>query len=109
MDTYIDIATHIAASLLIALVLWSYYGNPKKKLFLVCSISLIAGLLIDIDHLFDYVLAFGWNFDFSKFMKGDSFTHTHKIYVLFHAFEYVGLLTLWAFVTKNKLRKLLLI
>ena len=50
------------------------------------------GVFIDLDHLFDYVVAFGFHWDIDNFLNGSHFKLNGKVYVPFHAYEYVLLL-----------------
>ena len=54
--------------------------------------GLIGGVLVDFDHLIDYFLTFGFRFNLHYFLKGYQFLKSEKIYILFHAWEYVGIL-----------------
>ena len=60
--------------------------------------SLIGGFLIDLDHLIDYFLAFGFQHKLNYFLKGYQFLKSDKSYVLFHSFELSIFLILLAFI-----------
>ena len=53
------------------------------------------GFLIDIDHLFDYFLYFGFKFNLSSFLDVTTYMMpAEKIYVLFHGWEFIPLVWL---------------
>ena len=86
---FVHETVHLIASAVIALLLWKVYSNRW-----VIAISLIAGLLIDIDHLFDYVIDYprvvGPIFDLSKITLYDYMSSAGKVYVLFIAWILSG-------------------
>jgi len=56
-------------------------------------ISLVFGVLVDLDHLFDYWYSEGGlTFDLDTFMATRYFKKRGRIFVLFHAWEYLPLL-----------------
>ncbi len=79
---------HLPAPILIGIIFNSY--DPDINYVWV---TLIFGWLIDVDHLFDYLL---WKvknkgpFDFKTIFNGSYFRANNKVYVPFHSFE-VGL------------------
>lgn len=91
---FVHETVHLIASAVIALLLWKVYSNRW-----VIAISLIAGLLIDIDHLFDYVIDYprvvGPIFDLSKITLYDYMSSAGKVYVLFHSLDFIWI---WWFV-----------
>lgn len=60
--------------------------------------SLIGGVFIDLDHLIDYFLAFGFKYNLSYFLSGYQFLKSNKSYILFHSYELVFFLILLAFI-----------
>lgn len=69
--------------------------------------GMLGGLLIDLDHLIDYFLAFGFNFKLGYFANGYQFIKSDKVYVLFHGWEYVIILFGAVYIIKNlKLKSL---
>lgn len=80
--------THLSLSLLIAIFIY----HKWKKLAPSLIGALSGGLFLDIDHLVDYYLAFGTNFNITYFLKGYEFLKSDKIYVFLHAWEWVLLL-----------------
>ncbi len=101
-------STHFLLSVLAAYIAWAYYGNKNKKkkpgvLFLLV-LGIIAGFFVDLDHMFDYILVFGFNhFNLKEFLDGTQFLISRKFYVPLHGFEFVILLLI-AFWYVKKLR-----
>lgn len=108
LDTYIDIIAHIIVSTASGYFLFKAFHGKKKYLPICIILSLVSGLLIDVDHLFDYFIAFGLNFHYNSFMNGDMFLKTRKTYVLFHGFEYVIIMFLCIPFIHKKRNKLFL-
>ena len=55
-------------------------------------VSLAFGVLVDIDHLFDYglyLLSHGGRFSLTTFLSGQYFAWSGTIYIPFHAWEWV--------------------
>lgn len=74
---------HLITSLLAAYLIYRRFNN--RLLALIGG--LLGGFLIDLDHLFDYVLAFGSNFNLQAFLKGYQFVKIDKIFIPLHAWE----------------------
>ncbi len=110
MSTYIDVFLHVIFSLLAAYVAWKAYGdNKKRNLFLSVVYAMVGGVLIDLDHFIDNLLAFGWNFNYGYFITGEYFLKTGKTYVFFHGFEYLIILFVVFFFAKTKMIKMILL
>lgn len=82
--------SHLVLSLLVAFIIWKK-GHKHIGVFIA---ALLGGVLIDLDHLIDYFLAFGTTFNLTYFLKGYAFLKTDKIYVLLHSWELVIILFL---------------
>ncbi|MFZ2777959.1 MAG: hypothetical protein WAZ96_02015 [Candidatus Moraniibacteriota bacterium] len=89
---------HFAFSLLAGLIVWRIWKKP----FLAAIFGFFGGFLIDLDHFIDYYLAFGLDWKWQYFEKGNQFLKSGNIYVLFHAWEYAIILMLLLFIVKNK-------
>ena len=79
---------HFVVSAIIALLLWRIYSNRW-----VIVVSLIAGLLIDLDHLFDYAIGYlsliGPTLDLSKIVLFDYMSAAGKVFVFFHSLDFI--------------------
>ena len=88
MSLPFHIFLHIALSFLIGFFIFNIFQGR----FLAFLGTFIGGVLVDLDHLIDYFLTFGFRFNLHYFLKGYQFLKSEKIYIFFHAWEYVGLL-----------------
>lgn len=108
MNSYIDISFHVIVSLLLGYAVWRILGsNDRKSLLISLVFTFLGGVLIDIDHFLDYVLSFGFNFNYDYFVKGEYFLRSNKAYIIFHAVEYIIILGLLAIFLKNKKKKMI--
>lgn len=95
MHLFFHLAIHFTASILAGILVWWGYGEGY---FLTAVLAgILGGFLIDLDHIIDYYLAFGWKFKLSYFLKGYQFLKSDKIYIFFHGWEYVALLSIGIF------------
>lgn len=102
---------HLSISLLIGYFVWQKY----KKTLPAFIAALLGGFIVDIDHLFDYYLVFGFNFKPEYFLNSYQFSLSHKVFVPLHAWEWVILLIFFSLyldkkikIKKQKVLKLLL-
>jgi hypothetical protein len=56
---------------------------------------LISGILIDLDHIFDYVREHGWSFDIKKFFHIHNTAQYNRIILFWHGWEW---LILWGII-----------
>lgn len=84
MNLYLHEFTHLSLSFFVGFIIWKISSNVY-----VIPAALMGGFFIDLDHLIDYLLAFGFKFNLAYFLKGYQFLKTDKIYVLFHSWELV--------------------
>lgn len=104
------LAIHIFIHFSVALLTGYICGRIFKDVYLGILAGLIGGFFIDLDHVLEYFLVFGANFNLQYFLESRQFLVSDKIRLLFHAWEYVPLLFLlaWAFI-KHKKTKIFLI
>lgn len=88
---------HFLLSTFAALIVWRKKGNFK----LIFLTSILAGFFVDIDHLFDYVIAFGLSFNLQHFLAGYQFLKINRLYIPLHAYEYIPLLLVSAYFIKK--------
>ena len=91
----IDFTTNFWANesmhfILIALISGFFYWSYRDWRLIMAAVFL--GIVVDIDHLFDYLAYYGSNFSFSVFFYGTYMQANNKVYVLFHGWEYLILL-----------------
>lgn len=101
MPLTLHIAIHIFLSLAAGFIVWKIYKKP----FLAFFFALLSGVAVDLDHFIDYFLAFGFHFRLDYFSQGYQFLKSEKVYVLFHAWEYVIILLIIFLFIKNKTGK----
>ena len=92
MDPY-----HLIGHLIIALIVgFISYLKTNNPWFIL--LSLVVSFAIDLDHLFDYWMAVGVDFNPKKFFKINYFKVNKKVFVLFHSWELVIFVFLLSFV-----------
>lgn len=101
MELLIHELGHLGISLLAGFLVWKKYKQP----FAAFSAALLGGVLIDADHLFDYILVFGPGFNLRYFFDNIQFSISQKVYVPFHAWEYVLLLSIVYLKLENSFKK----
>ncbi len=94
----IHLSIHILFSFCAGLIIWKIWKKPM----LAFVFALLGGFFVDIDHFIDYCLAFGFKWNWFYFKNDFQVLKSGKIYFLFHAWEFVLILTLLAFLFKNK-------
>ena len=65
MNLFFHELTHIILSLLAGFLVWIFF-DKNISIFLV---AFLGGVAVDIDHLFDYFLAFGTKFNLTYFTQ----------------------------------------
>ena len=99
-----DPSRHAAVSLGISAVLWFFTRNV-----FAASVAFATGVLVDIDHLIEYAIHYGWrDFSIKEFYQICKRTHLKntsrrfkKLYLIFHSYEIVILLWVAALLIKN--------
>jgi hypothetical protein len=96
---------HLLLHFSLAVLVGFYVGRHFKKIWLGIVAGILGGFLIDLDHVLEYFLVFGLRFNFNYFITGREFLISDKMHVWFHAWEYVPLLLLaaWLFWRKKKI------
>jgi hypothetical protein len=98
----LHLSIHLFFSLLAGLIVWLFF---RRNLFLALFGGILGGFLVDFDHFIDYFLAFGWHFNFYWFSKGFEFLKSDRIYLFFHAWEYVIILIIAVIILKKRFSK----
>jgi hypothetical protein len=97
---YLIVVEHLPLALVNG---WVFYVNEPNIWFLI--VALAFGWLVDIDHFFDY---FYWlknshtKFSLNAFLKGKYFNKCRKVYLIFHAWEWVILLLVSSFILEER-------
>jgi hypothetical protein len=105
MPLSIHLSIHLAFALLAGYIAYTYYHNFYYSFIA----GIIGGFFIDLDHLVEYLIVFGLNFDLQTFFSGIYFEQSGKLHIFFHGWEYVliGLLIFY-FLKNQKLKALFL-
>lgn len=83
---------HLLLTSIIAIFLFWRYRDWR-----LIPICFLFGFFIDVDHLFDYFVSYGFNFNLSCFFDVCSYIEqSKKVYVLFHGWEYIAIFWLIA-------------
>lgn len=96
---------HIVLSLLAGFITYKIFQNQASPIFSLLFFAFLAGVLVDLDHLFDYFFAFGLRFNPKYFVKGYNFLKSEKIYTLLHGFEYVAVFLALTLIFKSEVLK----
>jgi hypothetical protein len=92
---------HLSLALLIGYLVWKKF----KQLVPAFAAALSGAFLIDADHLFDYFMTFGFSFNPHYFWNSIQFEVSRKVYVPFHAWEYIIILSIAFFYLDKKFKK----
>ena len=98
MPLAIHLGVHFALAVLTGYLLGSFFNN--KKLGVIFGI--LGGFLIDLDHVLEYFIVFGANFNLKYFFESRQFLSSDMIRIYFHAWEYLPLLLILAFIFRKK-------
>lgn len=101
MSLYLHLSIHFLSALIAGYIVWKIWQKPLVSF----AAGIIGGFFIDLDHFIDYFLAFGWSFNFNYFINSHQYLKADKVYVLFHAWEYVILLIIAVMILNNKTLK----
>jgi hypothetical protein len=106
MPLYIHLFIHFILAVLVGF----YFGGIMKKKWLGVLIGILGGFLIDIDHVLEYFLVYGLQFNFQYFIESRQFLTSDKIRIYFHAWEYFPLLLIlsWLFRRQKYIKFILL-
>lgn len=77
---------HVIASAGLGLATYQRYKNTGAALA-----TFFAGWLIDVDHVFDYVKAHGWNLNWAKVNEAKHEDYSGKLYLPLHSYELIAL------------------
>ncbi len=77
---------HIVTSAGIGLASYAHYKSPPAAIA-----GFLAGFLIDLDHIVDYVRAHGWKPNWGKFNEASHEKYSGKLFLPLHSFELLAL------------------
>lgn len=93
---------HLAIHLYLAILSGYLAGKYFKNIWLGLIVGVMGGFFIDLDHILEYLLVFNWHFNLQYFFEGRQFIKSDQIHLWFHAWEYILVLLLLAFVLRKK-------
>jgi len=92
---------HLLLHFSLAILVGYLLGRHFKKVEIGVIFGFLGGFLIDLDHVLEYFFVYGWHFNLSHFLDGYQFLSSEKLYLVFHAWEYLPLLLLLATIFKK--------
>lgn len=113
-DLTVHELTHLLLTLLaivLAICVSHFDRKWKNEMYYVAMFvgAFLGEFLLDADHLFDYVVAFGPRFNLEYFLSGTMFEKTHMIILPFHSWELVLASAIAAGFVKNRTLRILLV
>jgi hypothetical protein len=86
-------AGHIALSSVVSLFLWAVFRS-----YALAFSNLLAGVLIDLDHLIDHFAHYGFRTSVREFFDACYERTYHRAYLVLHGWEWLGgvLFAAWA-------------
>jgi len=79
--------SHVIASSIAGIIVWSYF-----KSFTYAAVTFMSGVLIDLDHVFDYYINHSVTFRIRDVYKAICDFDFKKLYLVFHSYELIILL-----------------
>ncbi len=98
----LPLSLHLLIHLFLAIIVGYFSGRLFKKPALGILFGIIGGFFIDLDHVLEYFLVFGPHFSLTYFSQGRQFLVSDKVHLFFHAWEYVPLLLISAYLLRKK-------
>jgi len=88
---------HVVAYLCVGALVYFFW----KKYFTIKNyiLGFLFTFFIDVDHYIDMLMYDGFSLDIKRFISGEHFRESGKVYIFFHAWEYVLLVFVlfWVF------------
>lgn len=100
----IPLPIHLLIHFSLAILSGYLAGRHFKKLEIGILFGFIGGFLIDLDHVLEYLIVYGGQFNLLYFLQGRQFLISDQIHLWFHAWEYVPILLIfWLLLKKRKI------
>jgi len=101
---------HLFIHFFLSALIGYYFGVYFKRVGLGIALGIIGGFLIDLDHILEYFLVYGLQFNFVHFIQSRQFLVSDKIRIFFHAWEYFPILLFLAWLgRKRQILKMILL
>ena len=88
MPLYLHLSIHLCLAVISGYAIGRLTGRPTLGMI----VGVIGGFFIDLDHVLEYFLVFGWQFNLQYFLQSRQFLSSEQIRLIFHAWEYLPLL-----------------
>lgn len=75
------------ASFIISAAVYAYFRS-----FTCWAVSFLSGIFIDVDHILDYYLNYGWPFNVKNFRRFCNEVKFNRLTLFFHSYEVIALL-----------------
>lgn len=99
----LPLPVHLLIHLVLAALTGRLIGWKLKRPEWGLIAGLIGGFFIDLDHVLEYFLVFGWHFNLGLFLDGRQFLESGLIRIFFHAWEYAPIFFLLAWLFRRKI------
>lgn len=99
---HIPLAFHLFIHFILAVFAGLLVGRRFGKARLGIIAGIMGGFLIDFDHILEYFFTFGPHFNFVYFIEGRQFLISNKIILIFHAWEYIPVLLIIAWLLRRR-------
>lgn len=96
------LSIHLSLHFILAVLSGALVGYYFKRPWLGIALGILGGFFIDLDHVLEYWLVFPEKFQLLYFFQGRQFLYSEKAYLWFHAWEYLPLLGLAAYLFRKK-------
>jgi hypothetical protein len=93
---------HLFIHLSLAILAGGLIGRHWNKVELGVAAGLLGGFFIDLDHVLEYFLVFGPQFNLLYFLEGRQFLVSGQVHSWFHAWEYAPILFLAAWLLRRR-------
>lgn len=93
---------HLFIHFSLAVLVGYLVGRRCRHLWIGIMAGICGGFLIDLDHVLEYFLVFGWHFNIIDFFNGRQFLTSSQIHTFFHAWEYIPVLLILAWLLRQK-------
>lgn len=106
-----SLTLHLFIHFILAVLTGYICGRVFKDIYLGLLAGLLAGFFIDLDHVLEYFLVFGPNFNLQYFLESRQFLLSDKIRLYFHAWELIPIFLAgaWFFRRRRKIKVFLII
>ncbi|MDP2944024.1 MAG: hypothetical protein Q8N57_00385 [bacterium] len=98
----ISLSLHLFIHFIIAALAGLLVGHYFNKVKLGIIAGTLGGFLIDLDHVLEYFFTFGLHFNLNYFLTGRGFLISDRIFLVFHAWEYIPILLIVAWLLRRR-------